>query len=96
MVDAEFLDTLEYIARKVRRNEEPFGGIQLIFSGQTIGHTLLGSVRSQPWFFRAFAAESYRSVLCQTHFDVFDSAKRAVEAKHGSAPSRQASLCAVQ
>ncbi|GAQ91139.1 hypothetical protein KFL_007330030 [Klebsormidium nitens] len=33
MVDADFLDTLEYIARKVRRNEEPFGGIQLIFSG---------------------------------------------------------------
>lgn len=34
MVDADFLDTLEYIARKVRRNEEPFGGIQLIFSGE--------------------------------------------------------------
>ncbi|KAL4268423.1 ATP-dependent DNA helicase PIF1 [Pleurotus pulmonarius] len=33
MLDGALFDTLETIARLVRRNEEPFGGIQLILSG---------------------------------------------------------------
>lgn len=33
MVDGEFFDKLESVARYVRRNERPFGGIQLILCG---------------------------------------------------------------
>ncbi|KAF4623088.1 hypothetical protein D9613_002070 [Agrocybe pediades] len=33
MVDATLFDNLEYIARKIRRNNQPFGGIQLILCG---------------------------------------------------------------
>ena len=33
MVDAELFDKLEYIAREVRRNQYPFGGIQLVCCG---------------------------------------------------------------
>ncbi|XP_043670726.1 ATP-dependent DNA helicase PIF1 isoform X2 [Vespula pensylvanica] len=33
MVDAEFFDKLEVVARHIRKNEKPFGGIQLILCG---------------------------------------------------------------
>lgn len=33
MIDGELFDKLEYIARKVRRKETPFGGIQLVLTG---------------------------------------------------------------
>ena len=33
MMDGEFFDTLEYIARNVRGNSKPFGGIQLVICG---------------------------------------------------------------
>lgn len=33
MVDGDFFDTLEYIGRKIRDNEDPFGGIQLVLVG---------------------------------------------------------------
>lgn len=33
MVDGQFFDQLEYVARAVRGNEKPFGGIQLILTG---------------------------------------------------------------
>lgn len=33
MVDGEFFQKLEEIARFVRKNDKPFGGIQLILSG---------------------------------------------------------------
>ena len=33
MVEAEFLDKLETIARLVRKISKPFGGIQLVFCG---------------------------------------------------------------
>lgn len=33
MVDSEFFDKLEAVARHVRRNDKPFGGIQLILCG---------------------------------------------------------------
>ncbi|ORC86625.1 PIF1 helicase-like protein [Trypanosoma theileri] len=33
MMDAWFLDVLEYVARKIRGSREPFGGIQVVFSG---------------------------------------------------------------
>lgn len=33
MIDGHFLDKLEYIARRLRKNEKPFGGIQLVLTG---------------------------------------------------------------
>ncbi|UMM10337.1 hypothetical protein L5515_000156 [Caenorhabditis briggsae] len=33
MIDSEFFEILEYVARAVRNNDEPFGGIQLIITG---------------------------------------------------------------
>lgn len=33
MVDAEFFEKLEYIARALRKDNAPFGGIQLICCG---------------------------------------------------------------
>eukprot|EP00899_Mesostigma_viride_P026853 jgi/Mesvir1/7352/Mv25801-RA.1 len=33
MVDAELLDSLDFIARSLRNSSKPFGGIQLIFAG---------------------------------------------------------------
>lgn len=33
MVEGTLFDKLEFIARKVRKNDRPFGGIQLILSG---------------------------------------------------------------
>ena len=33
MIDAEFLDKLDYIAKRLKKSVEPFGGIQLIFCG---------------------------------------------------------------
>ncbi|TBU34899.1 P-loop containing nucleoside triphosphate hydrolase protein [Dichomitus squalens] len=33
MLDGRLFDKLEYIARKLRKNERPFGGIQLVLSG---------------------------------------------------------------
>ncbi|CCK72997.1 DNA helicase KNAG_0M01440 [Huiozyma naganishii CBS 8797] len=33
MIDGNFLTKLEFIARALRRNERPFGGIQLVFTG---------------------------------------------------------------
>ena len=33
MVDGKLFDTLEYLARKIRGNDAPFGGIQLVICG---------------------------------------------------------------
>jgi ATP-dependent DNA helicase PIF1 len=33
MLSSELLDKLDFLARNIRNNELPFGGIQLIFSG---------------------------------------------------------------
>lgn len=33
MIDGHFLDKLEYIARRLRKNDKPFGGIQLVLTG---------------------------------------------------------------
>ena len=33
MVDGNYFKKLEYVARKVKKNEKPFGGIQLILCG---------------------------------------------------------------
>lgn len=33
MIDGQMFDTLEALARGIRGNQDPFGGIQLILSG---------------------------------------------------------------
>ncbi len=33
MIDADFFDKVEFVARNVRGNDKPFGGIQLVLSG---------------------------------------------------------------
>lgn len=33
MVDGNLLDKLEQIARRIRKNDDPFGGIQLVLTG---------------------------------------------------------------
>ena len=33
MLEADLFDQLEFVARIVRKRDEPFGGIQLILSG---------------------------------------------------------------
>ncbi|CAI5480985.1 unnamed protein product [Closterium sp. Yama58-4] len=33
MIDAQFFDNLEFIARKIRKSSKPFGGIQLLVTG---------------------------------------------------------------
>ena len=33
MVDADFFDKMEAVARTIRKNRQPFGGIQLILCG---------------------------------------------------------------
>ena len=33
MLDADAFDALEYVARELRRNPAPFGGIRLVLSG---------------------------------------------------------------
>ena len=33
MVDADFFDKMESVARAIRKNRQPFGGIQLILCG---------------------------------------------------------------
>jgi len=40
MVDGQFFDKLEEIARYVRGNERPFGGIQLIICGGSVFHPM--------------------------------------------------------
>lgn len=33
MIDADFFDKLEAVARSIKKNDRPFGGIHLILSG---------------------------------------------------------------
>ncbi|GFX94273.1 ATP-dependent DNA helicase PIF1 [Trichonephila clavipes] len=57
MVDGEFFEKLEKIARIVRRNDKPFGGIQLILSGDFLqlppvskkGENRLFCFQSEAW-----------------------------------------------
>jgi len=43
MLDPALLDKLELLARKIRKNEEPFGGIQIILSGDFYQLPVVGS-----------------------------------------------------
>jgi len=47
MIDGKFFDTLEEIARYVRGNERPFGGIQLVICGVSVLHPMQPTVTVQ-------------------------------------------------
>jgi hypothetical protein len=47
MVDGSFLDKLEAIARFIRRNPHPFGGIQLILCGKQFSYSCAELTRIQ-------------------------------------------------
>ncbi len=44
MLEGTFFDKLEYIARKVRKSDAPFGGIQLILSGDFLQVQLINGL----------------------------------------------------
>lgn len=39
MLDGALFDTLEYIARVIRNNDHPFGGIQVVLCGEVCGRS---------------------------------------------------------
>ncbi|KTW27996.1 hypothetical protein T552_01860 [Pneumocystis carinii B80] len=64
MVDAELFDKLENIARKIRNNENPFGGIQMIVTGDFFQ---LPPVPDQGKISKfAFEAKKWKDVISHT------------------------------
>jgi ATP-dependent DNA helicase PIF1 len=61
MLDGQFFDLLEAVARKVRGNSRPFGGIQLILSGDF--HQLPPVVKDQLLRRFAFESESWQRCI---------------------------------
>jgi len=51
MMDADIFDKLEILAKRIRKNEEPFGGIQIILSGDFLQ---LPPVKSSNFCFESF------------------------------------------
>jgi len=51
MMDADIFDKLEILAKRIRKNEEPFGGIQIILSGDFLQ---LPPVKSTNFCFESF------------------------------------------
>ena len=55
MMDAELFDKLEELARKIRRDDRPFGGIQIILSGDFLQLPPIGDTKfcfeSKSWNF---------------------------------------------
>ena len=62
MLSPELFDKLEYIARRIRRNEKPFGGIQLILSGDFLQ---LPCINSDGF---CFEAETWNKCITNTIF----------------------------
>nr|XP_040027929.1 ATP-dependent DNA helicase PIF1 [Gasterosteus aculeatus aculeatus] len=61
MVDAQFFDKLESVARSVRRSTEPFGGIQLIVCGDFLQLPPVSKGKEKASF--CFQARSWRKVI---------------------------------
>lgn len=64
MVDAELFDKLESIARKIRNNENPFGGIQMIVTGDFFQLPPVPDQGKTSKF--AFEAEKWKDVISHT------------------------------
>lgn len=62
MMDPDIFDKLEILARKIRKNEAPFGGIQIILSGDFLQ---LPPVKSDSFCFESF---SWDSVIHETFY----------------------------
>lgn len=61
MVEAQFFDKLEAIARSVRRSTEPFGGIQVIVCGDFLQLPPVSRVKDKASF--CFQSRSWRKVI---------------------------------
>ncbi|XP_033506294.2 ATP-dependent DNA helicase PIF1 [Epinephelus lanceolatus] len=61
MVEAQFFDKLEAVARSVRRSTQPFGGIQLIVCGDFLQLPPVSKGREKASF--CFQARSWRKVI---------------------------------
>uniref|UniRef100_A0A6J0SYQ3 ATP-dependent DNA helicase PIF1 n=1 Tax=Pogona vitticeps TaxID=103695 RepID=A0A6J0SYQ3_9SAUR len=61
MVEGEFFDKLEAVARAVRKCEEPFGGIQLIICGDFLQLPPVSKATEQPKF--CFQAKCWRKCV---------------------------------
>ncbi|XP_062996335.1 ATP-dependent DNA helicase PIF1 isoform X1 [Elgaria multicarinata webbii] len=61
MVEGEFFDKLEAVARVVRKCEDPFGGIQLIICGDFLQLPPVSKATEQPKF--CFQAKSWRRCI---------------------------------
>ena len=65
MVDAKYFDRLEVIARRLRNNDQPFGGIQLILCGDFF--QLPPVTKNKEESSLCFEALSWNSCLDWTH-----------------------------
>lgn len=65
MIDGELFDKLEYVARKVRRKETPFGGIQLVLTGDFFQLPPVPDKDRGARF--AFEAETWSAVVTETY-----------------------------
>uniref|UniRef100_A0A8D0DZ18 ATP-dependent DNA helicase PIF1 n=1 Tax=Salvator merianae TaxID=96440 RepID=A0A8D0DZ18_SALMN len=61
MVEGEFFDKLEAVARAVRKREDPFGGIQLIICGDFLQLPPVSKATEQPKF--CFQAQSWKKCI---------------------------------
>ncbi|XP_066594179.1 ATP-dependent DNA helicase PIF1 [Prorops nasuta] len=64
MVDGEFFDKIEAVARHIRRNDKPFGGIQLILCGDFFQLPPIAKVNDQINY--CFKSESWKKCV---HFN---------------------------
>ena len=62
MMDPDLFDKLEILARKIRKNEKPFGGIQIILSGDFFQ---LPPVKNDNFCFESF---SWNDVIDKTYY----------------------------
>jgi len=77
MLDGDLLDSLEFIARMVRNNQQPFGGLQLIFTGDFF--QLPPVSRDKKSFQFSFEAQSWKK--CLNHFILLTKIHRQTENK---------------
>lgn len=63
MVDAELFDKMDYIAKRVRHTDAPFGGIQIVVTGDFFQLPPVSKDRTSKF---AFEAESWRAAISQT------------------------------
>ncbi|KAK4510077.1 uncharacterized protein ATC70_006246 [Mucor velutinosus] len=63
MVDAELFDKMDYIAKRVRHTDAPFGGIQIVVTGDFFQLPPVNKERASKF---AFEAESWRAAISRT------------------------------